>query len=67
VNIREKIFSIQKLARKVPKRGRHERGWTYVRIEDVVTVATRLMSAYELILTPNVASIPAPRTSNANI
>lgn len=57
MTLAEKLHAIQKLARKVPKRGRHERGWSYVRIEDVVTVATRLMSEHKLILTPDVKSL----------
>jgi len=57
VTLAEKLHAIQRLAKKVPKRGHHERGWSYVRIEDVVTVATRLMSTHSLILTPHVTSL----------
>jgi hypothetical protein len=57
VTLAEKLHAIQRLAKKVPKRGKHERGWSYVRIEDVVTVATRFMAEHELILTPNVKSL----------
>jgi ERF superfamily len=57
VTLADKLHAIQRLAKRVPKRGRHERGWSYVRIEDVVTVATRFMSEHKLILLPNVKSL----------
>jgi len=57
VTLAEKLHAIQKLARKVPKRGRHAAGWSYVRIEDVVDVAKRFMAEYKLILTPTLKSL----------
>jgi hypothetical protein len=49
VTLAEKLHSIQKLARKVPKNGvNQEQGWTYMRIEDVIDVATRFMARYKL-------------------
>ncbi len=58
-----KLHAIQKLARKVPKNGvNQEQGWTYMRIEDVVDVATRAMRQHKLLLTPTLKSMT--RTAN---
>jgi ERF superfamily len=63
MNIREKIQSIQQIARKVPKNGvNQEQGWSYMRIEDVVSIATRLMARHRLFLTPSLRS--SQRTMN---
>jgi ERF superfamily len=63
MTLAEKLHAIQKLARKVPKRGvNQEQGWTYMRIEDVVDVATRLMTKHKLLLGPTLKS--AQRTMN---
>lgn len=57
MTLAEKLHAIQKLAKKVPKLGKHDRGWRYVRIEDVVTVATKLMSQHGILLKPEVKSL----------
>src|ERR1700683_1023455 len=57
VTLMEKLHAIQRLARKVPKRGRHDRGWSYMRIEEVIGIATRFMAEHKLILAPNVKSL----------
>jgi len=57
MTLAEKLHAIQKLARKVPKRGVHERGWSYMRIEEVIGIATRFMAEHKLILTPTVKSM----------
>ena len=57
MTLAEKLHAIQKLARKVPKRGHHERGWSYVRIEDVVDVAKRFMAEYRISMIPTVKSL----------
>jgi hypothetical protein len=57
MTLAEKLHAIQKLARKVPKRGVHERGWHYMRIEEVIGIATRFMSEHKLLLTPTVTSL----------
>jgi hypothetical protein len=57
MTLAEKLHAIQKLARKVPKRGKHERGWAYMRIEEVIGIATRFMTEHKLIITPNVKSL----------
>jgi hypothetical protein len=63
VTLAEKLHAIQKLARKVPKNGMNqEQGWTYMRIEDVVDVATRAMRRHKLLLTPDLRSVT--RTPN---
>jgi hypothetical protein len=63
VTLAEKLHAIQKLARKVPKNGvNQEQGWTYMRIEDVVDVATRAMRRHKLLLLPTLKS--ATRTAN---
>lgn len=67
MTLAEKLHAIQKLARKVPKRGKHERGWSYVRIEDVVTVATRFLSEHKLILTPRVKSLTRSERSGGSV
>jgi hypothetical protein len=52
MTLAEKLHAIQRLARKVPKNGvNQEQGWTYMRIEDVVDVATRAMRRHKLLLT----------------
>lgn len=53
MTLAEKLHAIQKLARKVPKRGVHEHGWSYMQVEDVVSIATRFMAKYKLLLTPD--------------
>lgn len=67
MSLAQKIHAIQKLARKVPKRGKHERGWSYVRIEDVVSVATRFLSEHKLILTPTVKSMTRTERGGGSI
>lgn len=62
MTLAEKLYAIQKLARKVPKNGVHEHGWGYMQVEDVVTIGTRFLRSYELILTPNLKSMT--RTPN---
>jgi hypothetical protein len=58
MTLAEKLHAIQKLARKVPKNGvNQEQGWTYMRIEDVVDVATRAMRRHKLNLAPMLVSI----------
>jgi hypothetical protein len=58
MTLAEKLHAIQKLARKVPKNGWNEReDFYYVRIVDVVDVATRFMRAHKLFLTPNLATV----------
>jgi ERF superfamily len=55
LTLAEKLHAIQKLARKVPKSGYNEReDFHYMRIEDVITVATRAMAKYKLSLLPEV-------------
>jgi len=57
MTLADKLHAIQKLARKVPKRGvNQEQGWTYMRIEDVVDVATRALRRHKLLLTPTLKS-----------
>jgi hypothetical protein len=63
MTLAEKLHAIQRLARKVPKNGvNQEQGWTYMRIEDVVDVATRAMRRHKLLLTPDLRSVT--RTAN---
>jgi ERF superfamily len=63
VNLSEKLHAIQKLARKVPKNGYNEReDFHYMRIEDVIGVATRAMAKYKLLLVPTLKS--STRTMN---
>jgi hypothetical protein len=63
MTLAEKLHAIQRLARKVPKNGvNQEQGWTYMRIEDVVDVATRAMRRHKLLLTPTLKSMT--RTPN---
>jgi ERF superfamily len=62
MTLAEKLHAIQRLARKVPKNGVHEHGWGYMQVEDVVTIGTRFLRSYELILTPNLKSMT--RTPN---
>lgn len=62
VTLTEKIRAIQQLARKVPKLGTHEHGWQYMRVEDVVAIATRFMRSHELTLYPRLKSMT--RTAN---
>ena len=63
MTLAEKLHAIQKLARKVPKNGvNQEQGWTYMRIEDVVDVATRFMRRYKLLLMPSMDTMT--RTPN---
>ena len=58
MSLAEKLHAIQRLARKVPKNGvNQEQGWTYMRIEDVIDVATRAMARHKLLLTPTLNSI----------
>ena len=64
MTLAEKLHAIQRLARKVPKLGVHEHGWSYTRIEDVVSIATRAMRQHNLLLTPmlqNVTRVPNER------
>jgi ERF superfamily len=67
MTLAEKLHAIQRLAKKVPKRGKHERGWSYVRIEDVVTVATRFMAEHKLVLTPKVKSLTRSERSGGSV
>jgi hypothetical protein len=62
MTLAEKLHAIQKLARKVPKRGVHEHGWSYMQVEDVVSIATRFMARHNLILTPDMKNMA--RTPN---
>lgn len=57
MTLAEKLHSIQKLAKRVPLRGVHERGWKYMRIQEVVTIGTRLLEEHKLLLTPTVESL----------
>jgi ERF superfamily len=58
MTLAEKLHAIQKLARKVPKIGYNEReDFHYMRIEDVISVATRFMAKYRLLLVPTVNSV----------
>lgn len=62
MTLAEKLHAIQRLARKVPKRGVHEHGWHYMQVEDVVSIATRLMAKHNLVLTPDMKNMD--RTPN---
>jgi hypothetical protein len=60
VTLREKIFQIQKLARRAAKRGKATEGrreYEYLTIEDAVHFAKEQMRRRKLILTPNLQSI----------
>lgn len=67
MTLAEKLHAIQRLAKKVPKLGKHERGWRYVRIEDVVTVATRQMSLHGILLKPDVKSLTRTERSGGSV
>jgi hypothetical protein len=67
VTLAEKLHAIQKLAKKVPKLGKHERGWRYVRIEDVVSVASRFLSQHKLILLPELKSFTRTERGGGSI
>lgn len=63
MTLAEKLHAIQKLARKVPKKGYNEReDFYYVRIVDVIDVSTREMRKHNLLLTPHVFNLT--RTMN---
>lgn len=62
MTLAQKIQEIQNLARKVPKFGVHEHGWQYMRVEDVISIATRFMRSHELTLYPRLKSMT--RTAN---
>jgi ERF superfamily len=58
MTLAEKLHAIQKLARKVPKNGYNEReDFHYMRIEDVIGVATHFMAKYRLLLVPTMNSV----------
>src|SRR5882724_567120 len=67
MTLAEKLHAIQKLARKVPKRGKHERGWSYMRIEEVIGIATRFMAEHQLLLAPSVKSLTRTERGGGSI
>ncbi len=62
MTLAEKLHAIQRLARKVPKRGVHEHGWSYMQVEDVVSIGTRFLKQHKLTLIPRLQSLT--RTAN---
>jgi len=63
MKLTEKIWAIQCMTRKVRKKGVNpEQGWEYLRIEDAVGNAKKLMNRYKLILTPELVDMK--RTAN---
>jgi hypothetical protein len=67
MTLAEKLHAIQRLARKVPKRGVHEHGWSYMQVEDVVSIGTRFMAKYKLTLVPNVKSVTRTERGGGSI
>lgn len=57
MTLAEKLHAIQKLAKRVPVRGVHERGWKYMRVQEIVTVGTKFLTEHNLILIPTIKSL----------